>query len=182
VVVLLAGRWEVVDRAYHDQRTNILHTTFAAYVKSQLERAVQIGTSTGAHMVLMTAPCYDRGEQANGTPWPQDDIRRVEAYNRLVRQVGAEFPASVTVQDLYSLACPQGKFTPSSGGVPLRDPDGIHFAITPATGALLAPAILPLWEDLGHHQEAGGGAVLTGSLPARTSLKYSSDLPPSVIP
>jgi hypothetical protein len=86
------------------------------------------------------------------------------------------------VQDLYSLACPQGKFTPTLGGVPLRDPDGIHFAITSGTSALLAPALLPLWEDLGHRQEAGGGAVLTASLPAPSSLTYSSDLPLSQVP
>jgi peptidoglycan/LPS O-acetylase OafA/YrhL len=182
VVVLLAGRWEIVDRPYQGQRTNILKKTYAAYVKHQLELAVQIGTSTGAHMVLETTPCYNQGEQANGTPWPQDDVRRVEAYNALVRQVGAEFPSSVTVQDLFSLACPQAKFTPTLDGVPLRDPDGTHFAISNATGDLLAPTVLPLWEDLGHRQEARGGAILTGSLPKASKLPYSQDLPRSSLP
>jgi hypothetical protein len=182
VVVLLAGRWEVVDRPYLGLRTNILQKTFAAYVKHQLELAVQIGTSTGAHMVLETAPCYDQGEQANGSPWPQDDVRRVEAYNALVRQVGAEFPTSVTVQDLFSFACPHAKFTTTLNGVPLRDPDGIHFDISSATGDLLAPTVLPLWEDLGHRQEARGGAVLTGPVPNESKLPYSQDLPRSSLP
>ena len=43
MVVLLAGRWEVVDREYQGTWTNILHPAFAAYVKSQLEQASAAG-------------------------------------------------------------------------------------------------------------------------------------------
>jgi len=166
LVVLLAGRWEVVDRVYQGRRTNILHPVFAAYVKRMLERAVTIGTSGGAHMVLMTSPCFSEGEQPDGTPFPEDNVRRVQEYNRLVREVGAEFPATVTVQDLYAMTCPGGKFTPTLAGVQLRSPDGVHFAPGAGIGAdLLAPRILPLWEQLGHEQEAAGGTVVTGSIP-----------------
>ncbi len=171
LVVLLAGRWEVVDRTYQNRRTNILQPEFDAYTKQQLEKAVQIGTSTGARMVLMTSPCYSQGEQLDGSPWPQDDIRRVQRYNSLVRQVAAEFPSKVTLQDLYAMTCPVGKFVPTLDGVPLRDPDGIHFSIAAGTGAaLLAPQILPLWEQLGHEQEAAGGKLPTGSAPTTANL------------
>ena len=47
VVVLLAGRWEVVDREYQGAWTNILSPTYAAYVKAQLEEASKLVTSTG---------------------------------------------------------------------------------------------------------------------------------------
>ena len=48
VVVLLAGRWEVVDRMTSSgQWTNILQPQFAEYVKQQLELAVHIATSGG---------------------------------------------------------------------------------------------------------------------------------------
>jgi hypothetical protein len=125
-------------------------------------------------MVLMTAPCYSQGEQLDGTPWPQDDIQRVQKYNSLVKEVAAEFPSKVTLQDLYAMTCPLDKFVPTLGGVPLRDPDGIHFSIAPGTGAaLLAPQILPLWEQLGHEQEAAGGKLPTGPSPT------TADLPPA---
>jgi peptidoglycan/LPS O-acetylase OafA/YrhL len=170
LVVLLAGHWEVVDRLYQGRRTNILDPTFAEYVKHSLQRAVTIGTSTGAHMVLMTSPCFFQGEQPDGSPFPEDDIRRVQTYNRLVRQVGAEFPSKVTVQDLYSTVCPAGRFSSTLGGATLRDPDGIHFAEGVGTGAdLLAPRILPLWEQLGHEEEASGGQVVLGRLPTHLS-------------
>jgi hypothetical protein len=170
VVVLLAGRWEVMDRLYLGQRTNILDPGFATYVRQQLERAVQIGTSTGARMVLMTAPCSFQGEQLDGAPFPEDDIHRIEAYNRIVRQVGSEFPSTVVVQDLFAMACPQGKYTTTLDGARLRGADGTHFATSPGTGAdLLASRILPLWEQLGHLQEAIGGQLSTGPLPAHLS-------------
>ena len=61
LVVLLAGRWEVVNRTYNGRWTNILDPAYAAYVKSQLQRAVDVATSRGAHMVMMTAPSSTRG-------------------------------------------------------------------------------------------------------------------------
>ena len=171
LVVLLAGRWEVVDRTFQGRRTNILRADLATYTKQQLEQAVQIGTSTGARMVLMTAPCFNQGEQLDGSPWPQDDIGRVQKYNSLVKEVAAEFPSKVTLQDLYSMTCPDGRFVATLHGVALRDPDGIHFNIAPGTGAaLLAPQILPLWEQLGHEQEASGGKVLKGPAPTAANL------------
>jgi peptidoglycan/LPS O-acetylase OafA/YrhL len=165
VVVLLAGRWEVADWAFLGRRTNILHPAFAKYVQHQLERAVRIGTSTGAKMVLMTAPCFVPAELADGDPVPEDTVTRIEAYNRVVETVGGEFSQSVTVQDLFSLSCPDGRFTPTLGGRPFRA-DGVHFLVAPGTGAdLLAARILPLWEELGHAQEEAGGALPAGPLP-----------------
>jgi hypothetical protein len=162
VVVLLAGRWEVVNRTSPSgEWTNILVPSFAQYIKQQMEMAVTIGTSTGAKMVLETAPCFDSGEQPDGAPWPEDSPARLDAYNNLVRQVGAQFPKKVTVQDLYSVVCPQLHYASELNGVPVRNADGVHFVKPTSTaadddvgGEYLAPALLPLWEELGHEQEA----------------------------
>ena len=87
VVVLLAGRWEVVDREYQGSWTNILNPAYAAYVKQQLEQASQLVTATGARMVFLTAPCTNEGEQPDGAPWPEDNPARLAAFNRLIREV-----------------------------------------------------------------------------------------------
>ena len=168
VVVLLAGGGEVLDRLYRGQMTNILHPAFAAYVKSQLEKAVRIGTARGALMVFMTKPCQSTGEQPNGEPWPQDSPARQAAYNGLLRQVAAQHPGQVYVQDLNSYVCPGGTYTEDLDGVPVRQSDGIHFDVQPGGGGdFLAPAILPYWVDLGHLQEArtNGASVPSGTLP-----------------
>jgi peptidoglycan/LPS O-acetylase OafA/YrhL len=73
VVALLAGRWEVYDRTdLAGNVTNITQPAYARYVKQELERYVSIVGSAGSRTVLMTAPCYDSGEQPNGQPEPQD--------------------------------------------------------------------------------------------------------------
>ncbi|HEX4127452.1 MAG TPA: acyltransferase family protein [Acidimicrobiales bacterium] len=168
VVVLLAGGGEVLDRLYRGHMTNILNPTFAAYVESQLEKAVRIATARGALMVLMTKPCQSTGEQPDGAPWPQDSTARLDAYNAMLDTVAAQHPGQVYVQDLNSYVCPGGTYTEDIDGVPVRQSDGSHFDVQPGGGGdYLAPAILPYWVDLGHLQEArtNGASVPSGTLP-----------------
>jgi peptidoglycan/LPS O-acetylase OafA/YrhL len=152
VVVLLAGRWEVVDRKYQGAWTNILKPTYAAYVKSQLESASQLVAASGAHMVFLTAPCTDEGEQPDGAPWPEDNPARLAVYNKLVREVAAEHPETDTAVNLFGAACPGGKFTGSIHGVTIRETDGVHFTL--AGGEYLAPAIMPAIVAAGREQMA----------------------------
>ncbi len=168
VVVLLAGGSEILDRLYRGHMTNILHPTFAAYVESQLEKAVQIATAHGALMVFETKPCQSTGEQPDGAPWPQDSTARQDAYNTLLDKVAAQHPGQVYVQDLNAYVCPGGHYTEDLDGVPVRESDGSHFNMQPGGGGdYLAPAILPYWMELGHLQEAqtNGASVPSGSLP-----------------
>jgi peptidoglycan/LPS O-acetylase OafA/YrhL/lysophospholipase L1-like esterase len=154
VVVLLAGRWEVVDREYDGTWTNILNRTYAAYVKRQLNAASQLVTSTGAHMVFLTAPCTDEGEQPDGAPWPEDNPARLAVFNRLVRQVAAEHPTTDSVVDLNAAACPKGKFASSVDGQVIRQSDGVHFTV--AGGQVLAPKLMPEIVASGRAQIAAG--------------------------
>ncbi len=168
VVVLLAGGGEVLDRLYRGHLTNILNPTFAAYVESQLEKAVRIATARGALMVFMTKPCQSTGEQPDGAPWPQDSAARQEAYNALLRQVASRHPGQVYMQDLNSYVCPGDRYTQDLDGVPVREGDGSHFDMQPGGGGdYLAPAVLPYWMELGHLQESrtNGASLPTGSLP-----------------
>ena len=126
-VALLAGRWEVMDRVYKGRWTNILNPEFQRYVRQQLELAVRIGTVLGAHMVLMTAPCYSSGERPDGSPWPEDSAARVRAYNDQVYAAAAKFPSTTSVFNLNGLMCPGGTFESVIDGVTVRAPDGIHF-------------------------------------------------------
>jgi hypothetical protein len=168
VVVLLAGGNEVKDRLYDGVMTSILNPRFASYVETQLEKAVRIATAGGALMVLMTKPCQSTGNQPNGHPWPEDSPARQAVYNSLLRKVAAEYPNKVYLQDLNADVCPGGSYVEGLNGVPVRQPDGLHFDMVPGTGgAYLAPAILPYWVKLGHLQQArtGGASVQVGRLP-----------------
>jgi hypothetical protein len=157
VVALLAGRWEVVDREFHGKWTNILNPTFAAYVKRQLEGVSDLVTAYGAHMVFLTAPCTNEGEQPDGAPWPEENPARLAIYNKLVREVAAEHPQTDSVADLFSAACPGGHYSATKDGVTIRTvSDGVHF--TPEGGVLLAPYIMPGIVTSGRAQETKSGA------------------------
>jgi peptidoglycan/LPS O-acetylase OafA/YrhL len=141
VVVILAGRWEVVTRTFRGHWTNILHPKFAHDVERGLLRTVRLATAGGASAVLMTAPCYDAGEQPDGQPWPTDAPARLEAYNHIVREVAARAGGHVSVYPLDALVCPGGAFHRILDGVTVRAPDGVHFTAT--AGAFLGPRIWP---------------------------------------
>ncbi|HEX4126659.1 MAG TPA: acyltransferase family protein, partial [Acidimicrobiales bacterium] len=154
VVVEGAGRWELVDRLYQGQWTNILHPQLAAYIKSQLEKAAAVANSAGLPMVFLTAPCTQEPEQPDGDAWPEDNPARREAYNRMLREIAAEHPGTVFVDDLDKAACPGGQYASTVDGVVIRTVlDGVHF--TPQGGVFLAPSLIPPIVAAGRAQMAG---------------------------
>ena len=110
VVVEGAGRWELVDRLYQGKWANILQPRLAAYIKSQLEKAADLVNAAGLPMVFLTAPCTDEPEQPDGDAWPEDNPARRNAYNRMVREIAAAHPRTVSVDDLDKAACPMGRY------------------------------------------------------------------------
>jgi hypothetical protein len=168
VVVLLAGRWEVENRLIDGHWLHIGEPAFDAILKSSLEQAVQVGTSTGALMVLMTSPCFASGEQNNGQPWPEDSATRLAAYNSMVRQIAAEHPGTVQLDDFGALLCPGGAFTTSFDGIQVRDGDGVHIVPTAAAGQWLDARVLPDVIRVGRLQMAGD--QLTSPATSTTSV------------
>jgi len=151
VVIILAGRWEVANRTYEGQWTNIEDPTYAAYVKQQLQYATRLAGSGGAHVILMTAPCYDTGEQPNGDPWPEDSPSRLSIYNGIVRQVAATTPDTSLI-NFNAMACPGGRYEEFMDGIQVRSSDGVHF--TETGGDVFASRIWPGVVDLGRRQMA----------------------------
>ena len=152
VVMVLVGRWEVANRTYKEHWTNIENPTYAGYVRQQLEDAVQVARSGGAHVVLMTAPCYDSGEQPNGDPWPEDSRTRLSIYNGIVRQVAAVAP-DTSLLNFNAMACPGGHYEEYMDGVQVRQSDGVHFAFD--GGDVFASRIWPEVVSWGREQMAG---------------------------
>ncbi|MGA2837253.1 MAG: acyltransferase family protein [Acidimicrobiales bacterium] len=183
VVVVLAGRWEVMDREIDGRWTHIGEPLFDGVLERSLEQAVQVASSDGAYVVMMTTPCFDSGEQPNGLAWPEDSATRLALYNAMVRQVAAEHPSDVEVEDFGGMVCPGGVFTSTLDGVQIRDGDGVHIVPTPAAGQWLASRLLPQVVQVGRLQMAGRSLAAasvtptTGSPPATVSA--SGALTPS---
>ena len=100
--------------------------------------------------VLLTAPCYDTGEQPNGQPWPEDSPQRLAKYNSIVREVGAAEP-NTTVIDFEHLACPSGHYQNYIDGSDVRY-DGVHFTL--GGGVVFEPELFPVVAQLGREQMA----------------------------
>jgi hypothetical protein len=180
VVVVLAGRWEVMDRLVDGTWSHIGQPSFDALVKASLEQAVTVASSSGAYVVMLTAPCFNSGEQPNGTAWPEDEPGRLDRYNQLVRQVAAEHPATVRVEDFDAMVCPGGNYATELDGVQLRDGDGVHIVPTPAAGHWLATRLLPGVIRVGQLQMAGR-SLATASTPA-TGSSVSSISASGIVP
>jgi peptidoglycan/LPS O-acetylase OafA/YrhL len=124
VVLLMVGRWEIVDRVNEGDWTHIGDDTFDAYLRGELQRALDILTSTGARVVVTTEPYNRRGERADGSLYPEDQPARADRWNTLLRSVIGKRP-DVTLLDLNKKLCPDGYYTNKVDGIKMRI-DGVH--------------------------------------------------------
>ncbi|WP_264077186.1 acyltransferase family protein [Mycolicibacterium houstonense] len=123
-VLLMIGRWEAVDRTWRGRWTHIGNDAYDAYLKSELKRALDILSSTGARVVVTTAPYNRRGERSDGTLYPEDQPGRVQEWNTMLREEAARRP-NVSVLDFNAKLNPDGEYTAKINGVRMRS-DGVH--------------------------------------------------------
>lgn len=124
VVLLMVGRWELVDRVNEGEWTHVGDPAYDAYLRGELDRALDILSSTGARVVVTTAPYNRRAEQADGTLYPEDDPDRADAWNELLAEATAA-RRNVTVLDLNKKLSPRGYYTNRVDGIQMRS-DGVH--------------------------------------------------------
>ena len=161
VVLVADGEYEVRDQRVGTGTTNILSATFDETERRALTRAAAVLGSTGAPVVLLTAPYYHQLEQDNGSPWPEDDPVRVDRYNSILRQVAHSSGGTVAVVDLGAELDPGGHYDPVIDGVDVRFSDGIH--VTRAGAELVAPWLLRQVVTLAQaHRATRATATTTG--------------------
>ena len=124
VVLMMIGRWEVVDRKWNGNWAHIGQPDFDKYLESELHHALDILSSTGALVVVATEPYSRHDEQANGNLFPEDQPSRVDQWNALLRKVVGD-RKNVTVLDLNKKLAPNGNYTNKINGVQVRI-DGVH--------------------------------------------------------
>jgi hypothetical protein len=137
-----------MDRMFQGRWQHLGDPAFDVYERSLFEQAISVLGSRGAHVVLMTSPYFDTGEQPNGAPWDEDSPARVNVLNRIITSVAAGHRNAVTVVPLNRYLDPQGHFTWKIDGKTMRQGDGVH--TTQAAGTYLAPKILPKLAAAGH--------------------------------
>ena len=111
VTVIQTGYWETQMRQFNGTWETLADPDYSAYIKSNLEAAVQIAHSDGGAVILSTSPYF-----ADGTP---NDL--VDAYNQIVEGVAQEF-GYVSIDDLHSVLDPGGAYSSVVNGIVARGP------------------------------------------------------------
>ena len=167
VVFLADGEYEVRDQRTSAGWSHIGSSAFDAAQVAAMTKAVGVLHSSGATVVLLTAPYYHQLEQADGTPWPEDDPARVNRYNALLRQVAAASNGAAVVADVNARLCPDGHYTTTINGVTVRFSDGVH--VTAAGASMIAPWLLDLAHQHGTETRSRSGPSSTVDSTVRPS-------------
>ncbi|HEX9992172.1 MAG TPA: acyltransferase family protein [Acidimicrobiales bacterium] len=146
VVAVLVGRWEVMERVHDGEWAHVGQPAFDAYLLEELETMVAVTTARGARVALLTAPYYRRGERPDGGIFPEDEPARVDAWNRLVREVAARHPGSVTLVEFGAHVTPGTEYVRDVDGVRVRS-DGVHVTVSGAHW--IAPWLFPRLAAIG---------------------------------
>ena len=159
VVLLADGEYEVRDQRIDGSWQHIGTPAVDDRELEALTRATSVLGSTGATVVLLTAPYYQQVEQADGQAWPEDAPARADRYNALLHQVAGASGGRVVVLDLGAKLDPGGHFTSTIDGVAVRFADGIH--VTPAGALLVSPWLLTQSAALGTADRAAASGEST---------------------
>jgi peptidoglycan/LPS O-acetylase OafA/YrhL len=175
VVLLAEGEYEVRNQRFDGRWTHLGDPAFDRAERAAVTGAVDTLRSTGATVVLLTAPYYRQLEQPDGRSWPEDDPRRVDIYNGILRSVAAASGPDVVVEDLNAHLDPGGHFASTVDGVDVRFADGIH--VTPAGAALVSPWMLADAAALGRANRISHGIPVDPAPLAASSARHDTPEP-----
>jgi peptidoglycan/LPS O-acetylase OafA/YrhL len=134
VVVLLAGAWDLYDRRYAGEELAFGTPEADAFVLRELDTAVDVLSSRGAAVFLLTTPHYEPRDLGLVVDGPRFERARIDRLNALYKTLAARRSGDAVVLDLQRLVAK------SSAGVEMQH-DGVHF--TPAGADVVARWLAP---------------------------------------
>jgi hypothetical protein len=149
--------------------------SFDRWTASRFAQAVPILSSRGAHVVFLTSPVYDSGEQADGTPWPENDPSRVSTDNSLMAEVARRYPNVTSVINLEQWVTPGGHYASAVDDVPVRCADGVHF--TALGGRWVGVHILGQIVTSGQTHASTPTSLARAPLPPQAPPSWYAELP-----
>lgn len=178
VVMLADGEYEVRNQLLGTRTVHLGQPGFDATEERALRAAVAVLHSTGAPVVLLTAPYYQQPEQTDGASWPEDDPARVNEYNKLLRTVAATTPY-VYVLDVNKLLDPHGHYQQFINGIDVRYADGVHDS--QAGALMIAPYLLAHGHAIGaaHRQQLAHDAASRAKAASSSTTSPAAPQAPS---
>ena len=166
VVVMVFGALDSLDRSTGGAMLKAGTPEWEAYVSDGLEKQVDILSSQGARVALLTFPCSKPAAWAllpDSDQYEEETFWRINALNEVYRRFAGEHSEKVTLIDLNRYACPEGKFSDLViGGVRMRE-DGLHF--TPEGSSVVARWLAPQLIDVAREgrDQSDSGASTEGA-------------------
>ncbi len=131
--VVLVWGWDLYDRRLQGDdgeyyEVPVGSQEWADLMGATIQRGIDVLSSRGGKVALLTMPCIDLDAETATHPDPEAaEPHRVEAVNEVIRDVAARNKSSTVVYDLAGYLCPDGKhYRARIDGVDIS-PDGIHF-------------------------------------------------------
>jgi len=137
-VLLLVGRWETMDRVHDGQWMHLGDPAYDSYLATELDTAIPLLGATGVRVVAATEPYNRRGEQPDGSLYPEDQPERVMRWNTLLDQAAGRHRGTA-ILDLNTKLGPNRTYTATVDGITVRS-DGVH--LTPAGVTWLTPWLI----------------------------------------
>ena len=145
VVVFNVGVWEIFDRQFDTGWTTFGTPAFDTRLAAVLDEAMVLLSSTGARLVVPTAPYPERhpGPAMGAPEWTQENggRPRIDHFNDLLRQAADRHQALVVELAAHICPTPNG---PCQAG--LR-PDGVHFDTNTSADPILGWILDRAWAD-----------------------------------
>ena len=153
--ILLAWGWDLYDRRFLDASGQYVDVPVGSDAWYELygdtiQQAIDILTSQGGKVVLVTLPCVDLDAPTPQHPTNTEvaEPHRVQAMNALLWEKAEENAATTSLFDLNALLCPDGENYEAFLGGELISNDGFHF--TEHGADLVWEAMLPtIYETIG---------------------------------
>jgi peptidoglycan/LPS O-acetylase OafA/YrhL len=162
IILFVAGTWEVQDMLRGGTWSDIDQPSFQRYELDQMEEVIRIGTAHGAHFDFATMPAIGSADDSLEAS-RADQSQRQKTYNRLIDEVAARHPDTVSVVDYGRIISPGGVFHEYLDGVQVRSPDGVHTPAYAPGNAFAGNASEPVAGHPGHRDLDRIGRPLTSS-------------------
>jgi hypothetical protein len=127
--ILGVGRWDALSWMLAGQEVGFGDPSFNSYYQNSLQTAINILSTYGAHVFVMSAPYLSIATQANGTPYRGDDNQRISIVNSIDQTVVNNSGGKASFLNLNSVECPNNTFQLVDNGITVRESDGIHLTV-----------------------------------------------------